>query len=401
MDITIHPGKLEGCVQAIPSKSHAHRVLICAALSDKPTQIFCSQTNDDIEATADCLRSLGALITKKEYGYEVTPISIFPKSAELDCRESGSTLRFMLPIIGAMGVDATLKMSGRLPDRPLSPLWEEMERMGCTLSRPTHNIVHCTGKLRSGRYSISGSISSQYITGLMFALSLIPGESLLEITGKVESRPYIDITRKTLADFGVIIDTTISGKFPFLSPKAIQIEGDWSNSAFFLVAGAFSNSVVIQGLYHSSAQGDREIVDLIPRLQNCAPTISSADIPDLVPILAVCAAYYRGAVFTDIGRLRLKESDRVATVCNMLQAFGIHCIATEDTLKVSPGKFFGCTIDAAGDHRIAMAAAIGASIASGDVTILGAQCVNKSYPSFWEVYHQLGGNYEQYMRSSN
>lgn len=401
MDLTIHPRKLQGSVQAIPSKSHAHRVLICAALSNKPTKILCSHTNDDIEATASCLRALGAVIDRTEWGYDVTPISAFPAQAVLNCQESGSTLRFMLPVAGAMGVDATFQMGGRLPERPLSPLWEEMERMGCTLSRPTRDTIHCTGKLRSGHYSISGGVSSQYITGLMFALSILPGESKLDILGKMESKPYIEITKKTLFDFGIEISDRISGKFPFSSPGTVQIEGDWSNGAFFLTAGAFSGLVQVHGLDPSSVQGDREIVDLIEKLQVGNVTICAADIPDLVPILAVCAAYYHGAVFTGIRRLRLKESDRVATVCAMLRAFGIPCTATEDELQVSHGVFSGCTVDAAGDHRIAMAAAIGASVAYGDVTILGAQCVNKSYPSFWEVYQQLGGNYEQYVRSTN
>ena len=167
MDITIRPGKLTGLVEAIPSKSQAHRLLICASFADRPTTLICPETNRDIEATVDCLRALGANICRTSDGYVVEPIREYPERATLPCCESGSTLRFMLPIVGALGIDGLFQMEGRLPQRPLSPLWEEMERMGCSLSRPTENTVRCTGKLRSGDYVINGGISSQFVTGLL------------------------------------------------------------------------------------------------------------------------------------------------------------------------------------------------------------------------------------------
>ena len=199
MDITITPRLLRGDIRVIPSKSIAHRYLICAALADNPTQIRCEDTNRDIEATADCLRSLGADIIRTETGYTVFPISKVPDTAVLNCCESGSTLRFMLPIVGALGVDATFIMAGRLPQRPLSPLWEEMVRMGCSLTRPTENTLRCTGKLQPGTYTIDGGVSSQYITGLLFALSLIDGETELFVSGKIESQPYIAMTEEAMA----------------------------------------------------------------------------------------------------------------------------------------------------------------------------------------------------------
>ena len=171
MDITIQPGALRGTIPAIPSKSHAHRLLICAAFADSESELICPETNQDIEATAQCLNSLGAEISRTKEGYNVIPIRMLPVSAELNCGESGSTLRFMLPIVGALGIDTVFNMEGRLPKRPLSPLWEEMERMGCQLSRPSPNQLRCQGKLRSGSYQIDGSISSQYVPGLLFALS--------------------------------------------------------------------------------------------------------------------------------------------------------------------------------------------------------------------------------------
>ena len=160
MDITIHPQKLSGTLSAIPSKSQAHRLLICAAFSDAPTSLICTATNQDIEATASCLRSLGAVIERTNTSYEIVPVSKIPEKAILDCNESGSTLRFMLPIAGALGVDATFLLAGRLPHRPLSPLWEEMERMGCQLSRPAENAIRCKGKLQAGTFRIDGSVSS-------------------------------------------------------------------------------------------------------------------------------------------------------------------------------------------------------------------------------------------------
>ena len=388
MDITIRPQKLRGTVAAIPSKSQAHRLLICASFSDGETFLLCPETNRDIEATADCLRSLGAEITRTADGYRVVPTGQAPQNAVLNCCESGSTLRFMLPIVGALGVDALFKMEGRLPSRPLSPLWEEMERMGCKLSRPNESTIRCQGKLKAGIYSIDGSISSQFITGLLFALSLIPGDSRLEITGKVESKPYIDMTRGAMNLF----------QAPhYHTPGQIQVEGDWSNGAFFLAAKALGSDLTVTNLNPASTQGDRAAAALLPAL-NAHCKIDASDIPDLVPVLAVVAARNKGAVFTNIRRLRLKESDRVATVIEMIQSLGGMAESTEDTLTIYGTGLTGGTVNSYNDHRIAMAAAIATTVCTSPVTILGAEAVNKSYPGFWKEYRNLGGNYEQYLR---
>lgn len=395
MDITIYPTKLNGTLRAIPSKSHAHRILICSAFADAPTDITCPESNQDIEATVDCLNAIGAVIHRTDMGYHVIPVSKVLTKATLNCQESGSTLRFLLPIVGALGIDATIQMSGRLPERPLSPLWEEMERMGCVLSRPSKNTLRCCGQLQTGEYTISGNISSQYISGLLFATALLSGDSKLIITGKLESKPYVEMTQQVLFSFGVM--TTgfkVSGCRPFHTPRNICIEGDWSNAAFFLAANALGNQVNIDGLQEDSAQGDRSILQFLKMFEKPC-TVAAADTPDLVPILAVVAGAKHGVTFTDIARLRLKESDRVATTTALLTNLGATVTATENTFTVKPGKYHSCTIDAAGDHRIAMAAAIAATVANGPVTILGAQCVSKSYPSFWDEYRRLGGNYEQ------
>lgn len=398
MDITIYPGKLSGTVRAVSSKSQVHRLLICASFSDKPTKLECPDTNQDIEATAECLRALGSDIVRTDYGYLVNPVVNVPERATLNCRESGSTLRFMLPVVCALGVQATLHMSGRLPYRPLSPLWEELERMGAKLSRPTEDTICVEGQLLPGEYQMDGSVSSQFITGLMLAGALMPGCSHITLQGKLQSKPYIDITRQVLKTFGIPCDDyCISGCRPFPSPRHICAEGDWSNAAFFLAANKLGNRLTVTNLNPNSTQGDRAIADIL-NLEAAIPVISAADIPDLVPIMAILFGARNGAVFTDIARLRMKESDRVATVKHMIESFGLKASATDDTLTVASGKFRSCTIDAAGDHRIAMAAAIGATIADGPVTILGAECVAKSYPTFWQEYKRLGGSYEQYIR---
>lgn len=398
MDLTIYPGKLSGTISAIPSKSQAHRLLICAAFSDKPTILYCNDTNQDIEATASCLNQLGAKITRTADAYHVQPIKEIPSFAEIDCCESGSTLRFMLPIVCALGVDTIIHMSGRLPYRPLSPMWKELERMGCVLTRPTESTIRTSGKLRSGEYSIAGNISSQFISGLLFALSLLDGTSCLNVTGTMESKPYIEMTQKALAAFGV--DTSGFRLHPHKSlrtPGELTVEGDWSNAAFFLTAAALGNPVTVENLDVTSSQGDRIIVDIL-QLEQEMPTICAADIPDLVPIMAVYFAANQGAVFTNIGRLRLKESDRVTSVIAMLNALGIRAEADDATIRVYGGQFTGGIVNSCNDHRIAMAAAIAATVASGPITILGAECVAKSYPAFWAEYRRLGGNYEQYIR---
>ena len=398
MDITITPKKLSGRITAIPSKSQAHRLLICAAFAERETFLHCPDTNRDIEATAQCLRALGADIQRTEEGYRVSPVRSIPSSGVLPCHDSGSTLRFLLPMVGALGVDATFQMEGRLPQRPLSPLWEEMERMGCQLSRPTENTLRCQGKLKAGDYTISGGVSSQFITGLLLACSRIPGKSRIRITGKLESAPYVTMTLRAMEAFGMNIeDFTLEGGRSFHSPGELTVEGDWSNAAFFLAAKVLGSDVEVGNLSPDSPQGDRAAAALLPGLRNHL-TIDAADIPDLVPILAVTAACHQGAEFTNIQRLRLKESDRVESVLEMLRNLGGQAEADEHTLTVHGTGLRGGTVDAKNDHRIAMSAAIAATVCREPVTILGAECVSKSYPQFFEEYRKLGGSYEQYLR---
>lgn len=391
MDITITPHKLAGTVSAIPSKSVAHRLLICAAFADKPTELYCPQINEDISATADCLNALGAEITRTGNGYRIIPAANIPVTADLYCRESGSTLRFLLPVVGALGVHVRFHTEGRLGLRPLSPLWEEMERMGCVLKKESGNLISCTGKLRCGSYHMDGSVSSQFISGLLFAMALLPGRSTLTLEGTIESAPYIEMTKQALALFGLDLSNNATPENHFLhSPGNLTVEGDWSNAAFFFCANAIGNSIDLQNLNYESVQGDRFVLRALNALESCCE-IDAKDIPDLVPILSVIAGAKKGAQFHNINRLRLKESDRVESVCKLLSSIGGKAEADENTLTVFPASYIGGIVDAMNDHRIAMAAGIAATICSEPVTILGAECVKKSYPSFWEQYKELGG----------
>ena len=380
MDITVQPGKLRGSVKAPPSKSMAHRLLICAAFAKTCSYLILDGINEDIAATADGLNQICHAVVRTENGFDICPYQYDtnpgPFKTLINCHESGSTLRFLLPIVGALGIDTVFQMEGRLPQRPLSPLWEEMERMGCSLSRPSADTIRCTGKLRPGAYRMDGSVSSQFVSGLMMALPLIDGETSLEITGKIESRPYIEMTQ-------YVLDMFKDG-----CPERIKVEGDWSSAAFWLAANALGSDVTVVGLNDCSPQGDREIGNLLPKLEKNI-TVSCGDIPDLVPILAVVAAAKQGAVFTDIRRLRLKESDRVASVIAMLESIGGKAEATENTLTVYGTGLTGGTVDSFGDHRIAMAAAIAATVCKAPVTIQRAECVAKSYPAFWEDYKNI------------
>ena len=267
MDITIQPRSLQGQIQIIPSKSQAHRLLICAAFAEDETTLLCPQTSKDIAATAACLEALGAKITRTAWGYHIVPVVTLPESAVLACCESGSTLRFLLPVAGALGVDTVFRMEGRLSQRPLSPLWEEMQRMGCRLTWLDSNRLHCCGKLRSGKYRIDGGVSSQFISGLLFAAALMQGQSCIEILGELESKQYVTMTQEAMAIFGVdSANFCVQGGKAFCSPGEIAVEGDWSNGAFFLAAAALGSDVQVLGLSDTSTQPDRTVQGLLPQL---------------------------------------------------------------------------------------------------------------------------------------
>lgn len=419
---TIKNGPLSGDIPAIASKSHAHRLLICAALSDKPTQVRCTTTNADIDATVSCLRSLGAVIERKGGYFTVIPIkkNLVNKGQTLDCGESGSTMRFLLPVVLALRADASLLGHGRLPSRPLSPLYEELTAHGAVLSPMGTNPLRCGGCVSPGEYTIDGGVSSQFISGLMFALPLLGEKSRITVTGKAESRPYIDMTLSALRQFGVEIAETAENVFDigissYVSPGDVCTEGDWSNAAFWLSAGAFSeNGIRMTMLHPDSIQGDKRIVEILSSFGaevTCADdavsvkrtdplhgiTLDASDIPDLVPVVSVVAAGAVGiTTITGCGRLRLKESDRIASVCDMIRHLGGSVSADHDTITINgTGSLTGGEVDSVNDHRIAMAAAVAAGICTSPVTIAGAEAVAKSYPGFYEDLQSLEQEFEQ------
>ena len=414
MSITLLPGQLSGTVTAPSSKSMAHRLLICAALGDAPVSLALNTTSDDILATARCLSALGARIEKRDYGMEIEPIAHTPTGlCRLDCGESGSTLRFLLPVVGALGAKSEILMRGRLPLRPLSPLDEVLKSHGMELSRQGDKLL-CSGQLRPGAYSIPGDVSSQYISGLLMALPRLGGDSRLTVTGRIESADYIRMTMSVLSMAGAGITEResiydIPGGRALRLPRRCIVEGDYSGAAFMLCAGALSDGgVTVRGLDSASVQGDSAVLELLSRFGARldysaegvtvrksplrAIDIDASQIPDLVPILSVVASVAEGEThIRGAARLRLKESDRIESTAAMLTALGGRVKTLEDGLIIQGGPLRGGFVRAENDHRIAMAAGIAACVCEDPVTVDEPGCVSKSYPAFWTERELLGG----------
>ena len=413
MDVCIRPSTLRGVIPAIPSKSYAHRLLIAAALSEHTSTIHCSALSDDIWATVHCLNAMGADISYDSGHFTVHPI-ITPTAGTFDCAECGTTLRLLLPVVCALGVGGDLTGRGRLPERPLSPLYEELTDHGAQLSAQGAFPLTVSGQLTAGDYTLAANVSSQFISGLLFALPLLAGDSTLTLTGAVESRPYLDMTLDVLSRFGVIITERdnvffIHGGQRLTAPAESTVEGDWSNAAFWLCAGALGDGVTVTTLSPTSRQGDANVLDVLRTFGAtvswsgdsvtvsggtlCGHTIDGSQIPDLVPILCVVGALASGTTtVVNAQRLRIKESDRLATVHALLHQLGTDITQTDDGLMIHGGvPLTGGQVTSANDHRIAMACAIAAAHCDGAVTLTDAQAVQKSYPHFFDDYTRLGG----------
>ena len=419
MDVSITPHDLFGTVEAIPSKSCAHRALICASFANGTTNITCPYISDDILVTVECLKALGTTIARTKQGFRVVPAKgqNRPQSVKLNCKESGTTLRFLLPLLGALHVNATITAEGRLFLRPLEPLISELSAHGMSFSLQEKECLEVSGQLNGGSFKLPGDISSQFISGLLLSLPLLNQSSTIQITGPILSKNYVTITEKVMRDFDVTAPFdqesaiyTIESQH-YECPGIYSIEGDWSNAASWLVAGAIGQGVEVTGLSMQSVQGDRAILAAlslvgarVSRHQQSAAsmmehlqpfTISISEICDLAPMLAALAAFIPGtSKLTDIQRLRLKESDRVQSICDTLKAFGVTVELSEDqtALIITGGKQpTSCIVDSCNDHRIVMMASILASYATGPVIITHAEAINKSYPLFFEHFKQLGG----------
>ena len=402
MDISIRPSKLCGDLSVPASKSCAHRSIICAALADGVSHLSGVTMSKDIEATIGAMTALGAEFTVN--GGDITVKGAGGRKVRdcvIDCNESGSTLRFLIPVAAALGSNTEFRGRGRLPQRPIDIFIRELGKNGVCFDYNNTMPFTVSGGLKSGIFGIEGDVSSQFITGLLFALPLLEGDSEIVLTSHLESRPYVDITIDTLRRFGVSVDESensfrIKGNQHYTA-RDEHIEGDYSQAAFFCVANALGSQVKLRNLDENSVQGDKKILEIISDM--CyngnigSYRADCSDIPDLVPVLAVLGAFGSGdSVIYNAKRLKIKESDRLQTTAAMLNALGGNVEVTDDGLIIHPtGAMHGGTVDGCGDHRIVMAAAIAATAIDGQVIIRGAEAAEKSYPAFFDDYTMLGG----------
>lgn len=427
MDLQIEPGPLTGTVTAISSKSELHRMLICAAFADKAAEITVTgsaydgqhELPKDIQATIRCLEALGARFFLNSGRILVQPASgkFIHDEIQLDCGESGSTFRFLLPVAAAVSGNVSFHGSGRLPERPITDLADALEAHGVHFSSRWLPFK-IKGIPDGGIYEIPGNISSQYLTGLLLMLPLLDGDAEIKLTTELVSSPYIDITSQVMETFAVPVSRSgsfwrLAGKKSYTSPGALQAGGDWSNMAAFLTASMLreENSIFCQALCMDSRQGDRHILSLLEsfgaeivtaetgvKTRNAllhGTTIDIDETPDLLPVLAAAACAAQGKTsFINAGRLRLKESDRIESVARMVSDLGGYVETGKDSLTICGcGSLRGGAVDAANDHRIVMASAIAASICAEPVIIRGAEAVEKSYPSFFRDFESVKGVY--------
>lgn len=410
MDITIQPQKLRGTITPPPSKSQAHRLIMAAALAEGESRISNVAFSQDILATLSCVEQLGA-VWKQVDEHTISMIGMEKGKPLLqsdglphfDCGESGSTLRFLIPVALAAAGGGVFTGRGRLMERPQTPYFQLFDEKGIFYELKNGNLTVC-GTLKSGEYSLAGNVSSQFFTGLLYALPYVEGASVLRATTALESRSYIDMTIDALHKCGITVEETgeqnsvfnVSGKQPYCAVDC-SVEADWSQAGFYYGALGLGNVLSIAGMNENSMQGDRKIVSYYEKL--CAEgevELDVADCPDLVPPLAVHAALRGSGAVTRIvhaERLRIKESDRLASVTEVLNAMGAQVQELSDGLVICGVDLLrgGCRVAAHNDHRIAMMAAMAATCCKEPVTILGADCVKKSYPDFWEDYEALGG----------
>lgn len=412
----ITPAPLIGKMEMPPSKSCCHRELICAALSGGGVLHNVSYS-EDILATLSALKSMGADFTKA--GTDVVFHGFSPaKKPEVDCGESGSTLRFMIPIALALCGGGVFLGRGRLMQRPLEPYFEIFDKQGISYKRDK-NALSLEGELKSGSFDLIGNISSQFITGLLLALPLVPGNSEIRVIDVLESRPYVNITTDVMRLYGAPVKHEedyskfyITGGRHY-SPRIHTVEGDFSQAAFFLSAGALGGDVLCTGLNTASSQGDKAILDLLRRFGAKITfegggirarggdlkgiEFDASDIPDLVPALSVVAMFARGSTsIVNAARLRLKESDRLRAMSIELARLGADIEEGGDYLKIIGGAPLHSSVcNSHGDHRVAMALAIAGSKIKDGLTIKGGECVKKSLPDFWERYGALGGIFDE------
>lgn len=395
MKIKVHPQKAQGVIAAPPSKSMAHRMLMGAGLSDGTCVVRNIELSEDVKSTLEILGELGASYEIEDRSVRIQGIGkrkIYSKQ-ELNCRESGSTLRFFIPLLLTGGGESRFVGAKRLFERPLG-IYEEICKNQRILFEKEETSLYVKGQLAAGTYEVPGDISSQFITGLLFALPLLEGDSCLRILPPVESRAYIELTLETLAYFG--IEVKREGDIYYIPggqhyhAKDACVEGDYSNAAFLDAFGVLGGDVTVEGLSDVSAQGDRIYRAYFARLQEGHPTLDLAECPDLGPVMMGVAAALHGARFVGTRRLRIKESDRAVVMAEELAKFGIEVLVEENEVEVKPGILRKPELptDSHNDHRIAMTMTVLLTLTGGELT--GAEAVKKSYPGFFKEIEKLG-----------
>ena len=409
-NVIIKNSALSGSVTIPSSKSFAHRALICAALSGGKCKVFGIDDSADILATFNALKGIGVNIEKKENAYITNGFSQ-NKSSEIFCNESGSTLRFMLPIASAVGGEFTFTGAGRLPNRPIDTLTELFKNHNVVCSADSLPVT-ISGKLSGGEYKIAGNVSSQYISGLLLSAPLIDEDLKITLTSPLESSAYVDITICVMKAFGVNVKVCDDGWFVSknerYSPTDYTVEGDWSQGAFFMVAGIIGEQIRIDGLNKNSVQGDMQVLNILNKMgadikfegdtlvakksDLIGIDINAEQIPDAVPALSIAAAFAKGTTkIYNAARLRIKESDRLSAVANGLKNMGISVTELSDGLEITGGKIHGGEINGENDHRIVMAFSIAGAVASGQTVITDREAINKSYPLFFEDFKKIKG----------
>ena len=425
---TIGPGHRNGSVSIPASKSFAHRILICAAMQEYNSSVSCDGLSQDIMATVNCLDALGAKIKIEKTCQGESVLHISPvkrgsgiagaaKTGEqepviLPVAESGSTLRFLLPLAGVLGKECIFQMEGRLPSRPLAPYSDVLQSHGMHIGVKEKSLF-CSGFLEGGSFELPGNISSQFISGLLMSLPFIQDDSTLSIQGKLESEGYVRITEGVLNRAGIVFckedqHYMIPGRQIPQLPSSLSVEGDWSSAAFFLCMGCLSDQgISVSGLSNPSLQGDSELLSILSRFGACITEkenritvrrgscfpleIDAESIPDLIPVLSVLACAAEGDTrIVHASRLRLKESDRLKSTAQLISSLGGSAEELPDGLVIhGTGRLHGGIVDSCNDHRLAMSAAVAACICTVDVTVRGSECVAKSYPDFWEEFSTL------------
>jgi len=418
--VKITPGKLKGEVKIPPSKSMAHRAVICASLSNGRSKITNIEYSDDIIATINAMRALGAEIEIFDDHLEIDGSRVFSKNVgEIDCNESGSTLRFMVPLAIAKEAEMRFIGKGNLGKRPLTTYYEIFDRQGIEYSYKEGELdLKVKGSIKGEEFKVRGDISSQFISGLLFTLPLIKEDSKIIITTNLESKGYIDLTLSMLNYYGISVvnndykEFIIKGNQKY-TPKDYKVEGDFSQSAFFLVADALGSDVLVKDLNMDSLQGDKEVIEIVERMgckilskeegikvkaKGLTPTIiDAAQCPDIIPVLTVLASLTTGITkVINAERLRIKECDRLKAITRELNKLGASVTELENSLLIEGVESLtGGIVSSWDDHRIAMSLAIAATCAKDEVIIENPSCVKKSYPSFWRDYKLLGGKVDE------